>query len=262
MRDYLVIRLYGPLASWGEVAVGESRHSADHPSRSALLGLLGAALGIRRDDAVGQQALGDGYHFAIRLLRSGFPLRDYHTVQSPPQQRKVTYYTRRQELADKQKLGTLLSAREYRCDSMAVVAIQATEDAPFSLQELADFLKHPTFPLYLGRKSCPLAVPLYPQIIRSETAKDALEQVNQPVMVDLLDPELGNKPIEDAKTSWPGRLDRQWLRTDKSRYYWEDSVQAGVQPQWIVSRYDEPLSRSRWQFVMRNEQVWIEGEEE
>ena len=46
MTDYLLLRLYGPLASWGEIAVGESRHSAVQPSRSALLGLLGAALGI------------------------------------------------------------------------------------------------------------------------------------------------------------------------------------------------------------------------
>ena len=50
MRDYLVMRLYAPLASWGEIAVGEVRHSANYPSKSALLGLLGAALGVRRDD--------------------------------------------------------------------------------------------------------------------------------------------------------------------------------------------------------------------
>ena len=85
MADYLVFRLYGPLASWGEIAVGESRHSAAYPSRSALIGLLGAALGIERDDEAGQQALAAGYRFGVKLHAAGHPLRDYHTVQRGPE---------------------------------------------------------------------------------------------------------------------------------------------------------------------------------
>ena len=50
MKEYLVFQLYAPLASWGEEASGEIRHSATVPTRSALLGLLAAALGIRRDE--------------------------------------------------------------------------------------------------------------------------------------------------------------------------------------------------------------------
>ena len=57
MTDYLLMRLYGPLASWGEIAVGESRHSAMHPSKSALIGLLAAAVGVERSDEAGQQAM-------------------------------------------------------------------------------------------------------------------------------------------------------------------------------------------------------------
>ena len=48
--EYLLFRLYGPLASWGEIAVGESRHTAAYPGKAALIGLLAAALGIRRDE--------------------------------------------------------------------------------------------------------------------------------------------------------------------------------------------------------------------
>ncbi|WP_295540003.1 CRISPR-associated protein Cas5, partial [Thiolapillus sp.] len=50
MDDYLVFQLYAPLASWGGQAVGQERPSDDHPGRSALLGLLAAALGIRREE--------------------------------------------------------------------------------------------------------------------------------------------------------------------------------------------------------------------
>ncbi|MCV6614557.1 MAG: CRISPR-associated protein Cas5, partial [Cellvibrionaceae bacterium] len=52
--DYLVFRLYGAMASWGQPAVGETRHSGTYPSKSAVTGLLGAALGIKRSQ---EQAL-------------------------------------------------------------------------------------------------------------------------------------------------------------------------------------------------------------
>jgi CRISPR system Cascade subunit CasD len=50
MTDYLVFQLYGSLASWGEPAVGEMRHTNSIPGRSSILGLLAAALGIKRAD--------------------------------------------------------------------------------------------------------------------------------------------------------------------------------------------------------------------
>ena len=80
MAEYLVFRLYGPMASWGEIAVGETRHSAAYPSRSALIGLLGAALGVTREDEAGQVALTAGYRFGVKLHAAGHPLRDYHSL--------------------------------------------------------------------------------------------------------------------------------------------------------------------------------------
>ena len=38
MKDYLVFRLYGPMASWGQAAVGGDRPTDIQPSRSAVLG--------------------------------------------------------------------------------------------------------------------------------------------------------------------------------------------------------------------------------
>ena len=61
--DILVFRLYGPMASWGEIAVGENRHTANYPSKSALLGLLGAALGIERDDEAGSSNYNKATHW-------------------------------------------------------------------------------------------------------------------------------------------------------------------------------------------------------
>ncbi|WP_315850039.1 type I-E CRISPR-associated protein Cas5/CasD, partial [Salmonella enterica] len=75
--------------------------------------------------------------------------------------KKYRYYTRRDELTlAPDEVGTLISQREYRCDGYWHVAIRATPDAPHSLSELREALLTPHFPLYLGRKSCPLALPL------------------------------------------------------------------------------------------------------
>ena len=254
MVDYLVFRLYGPLASWGEIAVGESRHSAAYPSKSALLGLLGAAVGVRRDDDAGQQSLFSGYRFGIKLISAGTPLRDYHTVQSPAQQRNVRYRSRRQELADSSRIGTLLSTREYRCDSISVVAVEAMPDARWSLPELAVALSRPHFPLYLGRKSCPPALPLMPQLVSAENLQSAIKNIAQPSLLALLS--------QNPEQAWPSPADTRVLRPSKPRLYWEDGMASGVAENMQLMRHDQPLSRRRWQFAPRREWVCLNAEED
>jgi len=254
MSEYLVIRLYGPMASWGEIAVGESRHTAVHPSRSALLGLIGAALGIERTDDAGQTGLSVGYRFGIKMAGLGALMRDYHTVQAPPQQSKVRYRTRRQELADPQRLNTLLSAREYRCDSIAIVAIEATSKAPVALADLAAALQRPAFTLYLGRKSCPLAIPLAPALVQAPDLRTALDDTPQGSLADLSDP-MGRQPRQ-----WPGAADKRLFGLAQSRYYWEDGMQSGMEATLMVQRHDAPLSRRRWQFAPRQESVFLPGD--
>lgn len=253
MADYLLLRLYGPLASWGEIAVGESRHSAVHPSRSALLGLLGAALGIERADESGQRALIDGYRFGVKLECAGTPMRDYHTVQVGVPPRKFRFRSRRQELSA-DKVDTILSAREYRCDSLALVAVEALPNAPVDLDALAQALREPRFSLYLGRKSCPLALPLMPHKAAAASVHEALDSAELPSLLGLLD--------RDAAQAWPSRLDRQYLRTGQVRYYWEEGMEAGMKASFDSWRHDQPLSRSRWQFAPRREWVALSGGEQ
>lgn len=165
--DCLLFRLYGPLASWGEIAVGENRHSAAYPGKSAIIGLLAAALGIKRDDRDGQKAMQDGYKIAVAASSRGRLLRDYQTTQVPDSVGNHTYRTRRDELTTgKSRLGNILSSREYRTDALSMVAVKLKSQAPFDLEILKSHLLSPKFILYLGRKSCPLAAPLCPQIVK------------------------------------------------------------------------------------------------
>lgn len=265
MAEYLVFRLYGPLASWGEIAVGESRHSAAHPSRSALLGLLGAALGVLREDETGQQRLFASFRFGVKLAAVGTPLRDYHTVQMPPHKGKIVHRTRRQELADPPRLGTLLSSREYRCDSLAVIAAEAMPNASWTLEQVSDALRAPHFVLYLGRKSCVPALPLAPRRMETPTLRDALDsfQVSLSSLVSRnarskLAPQntlLQNEP----EMRWPSRMDHTLFHAEGVRYFWENDMHFGEDDHYMEQiRNDQPLSRARWQFAPRREWVYLE----
>ncbi len=237
MTEFLLFRLYGPMASWGEIAVGENRGSNLVPTRSALLGLLGAACGVRRDDAATLAELGRSVAFAVQVASAGVPLSDYHTAQvSPP--KKGRALTRAAQLrVRRDELETILSRREYRCDALAHVAAWApTSPAPerFSLAALAAALARPVFPLSLGRKSCPPALPLAPRVVVAETLGEAFRS-------DRL-PDFQESPL--AKLNHLGT---------PMGLYWEGDPPGAPNPQREIVRRDDPVSRTQWLFRNRRE---------
>lgn len=236
MGDYLIFQLYGPLSAWGEIAVGEIRRSAAYPSKSAVMGLVGAALGIRRDAEPAHQELCRSYGFGVKVLSMGTLLQDYHTTQVPPTLKNQVFHTRKDELAAP-KLGTILSTREYRCDASCVVALWVRADPPpHPLMEMADALNQPRLILYLGRKSCPPSLPLQARVVSTATLKDALDD--------------GSVGFDGD-----GRLPRH-----APTYCWDETENAGMSPSHRIIRHDDAVSRKRWQFEPRSENVLIQRE--
>ena len=236
MPDFLIFQLYGALASWGDIAVGEYRPSQGQPSKSAVTGLLAAALGIDREDDSTHIKLSQHYAVAICVRAGGELLRDYHTTQVPGGNSE--YFTRRQELlSDKLKLNTILSQRDYRTDAFYQIAIWLVDnDAPHSLEGLNDALQRPKFSLYLGRKSCPAGLPIFPRIVSGATLKQAFDEY----------------PLNMAKP-W-----LKWLETPGLiSYFWEQgglkTEELGMESSMAYPRRDQVLSRKRWQFSNRNE---------
>ncbi|MBI3617668.1 MAG: type I-E CRISPR-associated protein Cas5/CasD [Candidatus Omnitrophica bacterium] len=232
MKDYLLLRLYGPMCSWGDIAVGEMRPSFPHPTKSAVLGLVAAALGIKRNEDDQHTALAKSYGFAVLVEGMGKPLSDYHTAQVPPG--KDRYATRRDELTrmPKSELKTILSTRDYRTDAVYTVALWERMSGPWLMETLRGHLEKPLFTLYLGRKSCPLAVELQPQIVPADSLQDAFQKGR---FADL-------KIISGYE--WP---------EGHKILYWEETDNAGVKHEKIFERRDTPLSRVRWQFDVRKE---------
>lgn len=250
---FLVFRLQGPLASWGDTAVGEYRPSVDYPGESALIGLLGAALGIRREEEDAHAALRQGYGFAIGLQSTGSLLRDYHTAQVPGQAalKNRPHSTRRDELSvPKEQLNTVLSTRDYRQDAACLVAIQAREQPPYALAALAEALRRPRFVLYLGRKSCPPAAPMHPMLIDEIDAHAAFEAYRATV-----------RQARESCADSSGRLPLN-DEPEIMRLIWSDCVSAGMDAHLTTRRKDRLIRRQGWQMGDRNEHVALLREED
>lgn len=253
MQKFLVFQLYGPLASWGEVAVGGERPVAPHPGRSAILGMLAAAAGIRRDQEEQHQALGQSFGMAVRMETAGTFLNDYHTAQVPPQAalRKHPAITRRDELSalaayqkDNPKTsGTILSNRAYRCDALYQIALWKRQESSLSLDQAKEYFDRPNFTLCLGRKSCPVALPLQAHIVEAATLVDAYRAAEFISLQEFLRI-IGAKGVHLSKG-------------DIVSLFWEsegdEAVPSGVPAQETFFRRDAVLSRQRWQFEERRE---------
>jgi len=249
IREYLVFRLYGQMCSWGDIAVGEVRPSTVHPSKSAILGLIAAAMGIKRPDTVGDDherrvldaahsALAQGYGLAVRVDAPGIPLVDYHTAQVPSSgtgRNRREFATRRDELlaVPRAELNTILSRRDYRVDALYTIALWARPEAPYELAEMAARLHEPVFALYLGRKSCPPGLPLAAQVVSADHILDAMRKAALPL------------PDDFARRLVP--------RNTVPTFYWDVDGESGVPIEHIFTRHDAIHSRRRWQFQSRSE---------
>ena len=173
MAEFLVFTLGATLAAMGDLAGQDRRGSWAWPGRSAVIGLMGAALGIRRD---GDFAVLDRLRIAVAEFETGAILRDYHTVQTVPAAVVKAPATRAQALAEAgERVNTVLTQRDYRTGVLYGVAV-----AGEGLDRLCAALERPVFTLYLGRKSCPLSMPLAPRIEEAATAAEALAAIRLP----------------------------------------------------------------------------------
>lgn len=133
----LAINLRAPLQSFGNEATFIRRTTGPYPSKSAVIGMLAAALGYHRDDER-IEALNE-LLFAVRIDQPGKILHEFQTVEWKKGTRKITY-------------------RDYLQDAIFVAAI-GSEDDDF-IDQLKMALRHPRFQLYLGRRANVPAGPL------------------------------------------------------------------------------------------------------
>jgi len=148
----LFLRLEGPLQAWGDQ---ESkfvvRRTAEAPTKSGVIGMLCAALGVPRSEAAAQWLPKlSALRMGVRIDAPGVRWWDYHTVGAGMAMRIA-------EGEGKTKPGAMLTRREYLCDASFLVALQGEL---LLIDELNRALQDPRWTLYLGRKCCPPSRPL------------------------------------------------------------------------------------------------------
>ena len=91
----LLVRLAAPLQAWGLESKFDVRRSGREPTKSGVIGLVAAALGIRRneDERLAELA---AMRFGVRVDREGVMIRDFHTARTPV----TAYVTQRYYLSD------------------------------------------------------------------------------------------------------------------------------------------------------------------
>src|SRR5574340_1545360 len=134
----LLIRLSGPMQSWGTQSRFNMRDTGLEPSKSGVLGLLCAALGIDREDDQGLASLA-GFRMGVRVDREGLLSSDYHTAQNVLMAH------------GKGTKDTEVSTRYYRANAVFLVGLESGDLA--LLERIQSALQKPVWALYLGRKA-------------------------------------------------------------------------------------------------------------
>lgn len=162
MSELLLLRLEGPLQSWGGRSRWDVRDTEAEPTKSGLVGLLGCALGYGRGDARLVEELDAGLRLGVRTEAPGRILEDYQTVTdflpTAAGDFKVLGGTKSAKAlrADPEaRPATIISPRFYLEDAAFLAVLEAADAAPPDLlARCASALQAPCWPLFLGRRAC------------------------------------------------------------------------------------------------------------
>lgn len=196
-KALLILRLEGMLQAWGEMSKWDFRDSADFPTKSGIVGLLGCALGLERGDPTLRE-LCEAITVAVRADRPGLPTVDFQTVTGNPLRNAEG--KRRSTGGD-----TIISRRAYLQDACFTVFIGTDAER---CERLAAALRAPRWPLYLGRKNCvpsrPVFEALQPEYASLEEALRCYPPAERAAMPMLYESELDTPTL--ASYQRPDRL--------------------------------------------------------
>lgn len=218
----LLLRLVGPMQSWGITSRFDQRDTGKEPSKSGVVGLLAAALGIDRENWTSLEPL-THLSMGVRHDRPGVPKRDYQTAQHIIS-------------ADRSKIHeTAVTTRDYLADAAFLVGLECNE-RPL-LERIHSALRDPVWTLALGRKSYVPSEPIW--------VENGLQDV----------------PLRDALTQWPWiAIPRRWEEHPKKLLVsFESEDGSGVlkmdQPlaSFAERRFGARFVRSEWIHLLQEE---------
>ncbi len=168
----LLLRLKGPMQSWGTQSQFLVRETGLEPSKSGVIGLLCAALGKPRHESpdTAWPTLRElaALRMAVRVDSPGKMMRDYHTTGGRRRNERYGVIS-----ADGSALSTVVSQRYYLADAAFLVGLES--DSRSLLERLHRALASPVWQLYLGRKAYVPGCPVHlADGLRDESLEDAI----------------------------------------------------------------------------------------
>jgi CRISPR system Cascade subunit CasD len=140
----LLLRLQGPMQSWGTTSRFDERDTQLEPSKSGVLGLICAALGRDRSEDIQDLA---NLRMGVRSDHEGVPMRDYQTVGGSRDPKRKTLLI----ASGDTQARTVVSPRFYLADAAFLVGLEGENRS--LLETVHTALRTPVWPLALGRKS-------------------------------------------------------------------------------------------------------------
>ncbi len=159
---WLTLNLEGPLLAFGGVAIDHIGVTRDFPALSMLTGLIANALGYHRTDWQSHQALQDRLVFAARCDReqSLGVLTDVQNAKLGKADKGWTTFGVPEGRDGGSHDAPHRRQRDYHMDAMITVVLRLTGFEVPSLEDVADAVRHPARPLFIGRKPCLPSTPL------------------------------------------------------------------------------------------------------
>ena len=200
----LLLRLVGPMQSWGTTSRFDQRDTGKEPSKSGVVGLLAAALGIDRENWTNLEPL-TRLSMGVRHDRPGVISQDYQTAGCS----KVDTIIKADGTPSK---DGVVSHRFYLADASFLVGLECKDLS--LLEGIHAALRDPVWPLALGRKS----------YVASESI--------------WMESGLQDAPLRDILTRWP------WIATQRKREELPEKLLVSYESEdgSGVLKMDQPLS--------------------
>jgi CRISPR system Cascade subunit CasD len=167
-KRVLLLRLEGPLQSWGVRSRWDVRDTSPEPTKSGIIGLLGCALGYPMHDPR-LENLDRSLRFGVRVENAGALVTDYQTITDYLPTADGRFRVSGATLsgpssklaAEGLRPSTVISPRAYLEDAAFLVALEEVESKSTGLAECAEAVQRPRWPLFLGRKACIPTRPIF-----------------------------------------------------------------------------------------------------
>ncbi len=158
MADFLILRFYAPLISFGGVAVDAINPTMAFPAKSLVTGLIANALGFDHSEYEKIETLQQNVIYGVLAKNQGHEIRDYQTVDLGQDFLIDTGWTTWGQLIKRKGANGKnihIRKRYYLADADYFVALGIETNCKLlTLDNIHKALLKPARPLFIGRKNC------------------------------------------------------------------------------------------------------------